>query len=402
MNKHEFDHSYPAIVIGMFETGLGVARTLGRAGIRVIGIDYKKDIGFLSKFVEGIILPDPKIDGGTPFIIKLVEIGKSLSKKAVIFITSDSFLQVIAENINIVKDIFHINIPNLELLTKIENKYEQYKLALNYNIPVPKTILITKSTKIQELVKELEFPCFIKGLDVKEWRRAFGGSKKGFVVYNMNEMMNVIHGIIEKNIQAIVQELIPGPDTKHFKTCSIYSAESKEIVSFTLQKIRQNPIHFGVGSVVQSIKNEELMSLGNVFLSSINYTGIGSIEFKFDERDNKFKIIELNPRFWQQNSLTEMCGCPFSLYYYYDLTNQLFNPNKDYKVGIKWVNIYMDFNSFVKYRKEGSITLAEWLNSLRGKKVFSDFAIDDPIPGLYELNISRLWRKLFKKVGPNV
>ena len=57
---------------------------------------------------------------------------------------------------------------------------------------------------------------------------------------------------------------------------------------------------------------------------------------------------------------------------------------KDFKKGIKWVNIYSDFNSFMSYRKEKALNFSKWITSIRGKKIWSDFAWDDPVPGFYE------------------
>ena len=48
-----------AIVFGLFETGLGVARSLGQKGIHVTGIDFKKDIAWYSRYVKPRICPHP-------------------------------------------------------------------------------------------------------------------------------------------------------------------------------------------------------------------------------------------------------------------------------------------------------------------------------------------------------
>ena len=48
-----------AVVLGMFETGLAVGRSLGRAGIKVLGLDSVRKIGFYSKYIEARICPDP-------------------------------------------------------------------------------------------------------------------------------------------------------------------------------------------------------------------------------------------------------------------------------------------------------------------------------------------------------
>ena len=66
---------------------------------------------------------------------------------------------------------------------------------------------------------------------------------------------------------------------------------------------------------------------------------------------------------------------------------------KSHRIGVKWVNIYMDFDSFIGYRKEGTLSLREWINSLKGKKTWSDFTFHDPVPVFFEF---RFGLKLMK------
>jgi hypothetical protein len=53
----------------LFETALGVIRSLGQKGIPVIGIDFKKDIGWYSRYAKPIKCPHP-LQQEKEFIIK--------------------------------------------------------------------------------------------------------------------------------------------------------------------------------------------------------------------------------------------------------------------------------------------------------------------------------------------
>lgn len=48
-----------AVVLGMYETGLAVGRSLGRAGVRVKGLDITKKTGFYSRYIDASICPHP-------------------------------------------------------------------------------------------------------------------------------------------------------------------------------------------------------------------------------------------------------------------------------------------------------------------------------------------------------
>jgi len=213
---------------------------------------------------------------------------------------------------------------------------------------------------------------------------------------DFQQLQEIVNSIVIKDVPVILQEVIEGPDTSHYKYCSYISTSGKILGEFTLQKIRQNPVHFGVGAVVESLLDEELMAEGRKLFQSINFKGIGSAEFKRDQRDGKLKLIEINPRYWQQNILSTVCGINFPLINYHDVLSLPEYSCSNFKSGIKWINRYMDFDSFLKYRKEGTLSFWQWRRSLRGNKVYSDFNWHDPLPAFYEIGFGR---KLFRIPG---
>ena len=395
------DTKNPALVLGMFETGLGVVRSLGQAGVKVYGFDCKKDIGFYSGYVTATVCPHP-IHQETEFIASLVAFAGKFPVKPVLFITSDIFLQAVSRNRQALQPHFLFNLPSEELITTIGDKYLQFKLAEQVGIAVPATFILDSREQSEKAKAGLPYPVFIKAVDVNEWRKIVGGSVKGFVAKDQDSFTRLIMPLMDKGLKIIVQEIIRGPDTNHFKYCAYSVPGEGALCEFTLQKIRQNPIRFGVGAVVESIKDDALMAVGRKLFELIGYQGVGSAEFKLDERDGQLKLIEINPRYWQQNYLSTACGVNFPLVDYLSLTLQ--HPAKitTWKTGVKWVNRYMDFDSFLQYRREKEITFRQWRKSLRGPKVYSDFTWDDMMPGGYEtgfgLKFIKLPYYLFKKL----
>ncbi len=388
-----------AFVLGMFETGLGVGRSLGRIGIKVYGIDIHKDMAFYSRYIDAKISPDPYSE---EFVDWLRDKVKNFDCKPVLYITSDVYLVPVAQNLDLLRDVFLINMPSHRTLLQIIDKYSQYKLARQAQIDVPATYVVQEIKDLASLPAFVKFPVFMKGLNANEWRAVFGGSKKGMVCENMDDLYECGRYILNKSVKILIQELVPGPDTNHFKFNAYYGPSGKLAVSFCLQKIRQNPVRFGIGSCVASIENKELENIGEKFFSAIQYRGVGSAEFKRDERDGRYKLIELNPRYWQQNSLATACGINFPLIQYLDLTGQGVPERGPYRKNIKWINIYSDFDSFLSYRREGLINVKTWFQSLKGKKVLSDWSWDDLLPGFYELGFGkkllRLPKYFFKKL----
>lgn len=373
-----------ALILGMFETGLGVARSLGFEGIKVFGMDFKKDIAFYSRYVQATLCPHP-LENQEEFLCHLKEWAAKQAEKPVLFISADIFLLTVSQNRYKLSDHFLFNLPARETIESIADKYRQHQLAQSVKVDTPLTYCLDSIAAAEKAAPVLPYPVFIKALDVNTWKKAISGTMKGFVIKNRSELLGHLSELSAKKVAAIVQEIIPGPDTNHYKFCGYADRDGRLLLGFTLRKIRQNPVHFGVGAVVESIDYPELHEIGSKFFKAIDYRGVGSAEFKYDERDNKLKLIELNPRYWQQNSLGTACGMNFPLVDYLEVTGQNPGPRLEHRTGIKWVNRYMDLDSFLKYRKEKVLTFRAWRKSLKGKKIYSDFSWRDPIPAFYEI-----------------
>ena len=102
-------------------------------------------------------------------------------------------------------------------------------------------------------------------------------------------------------------------------------------------------------------------------------------EFKKDPRDNVYKFIEINPRFWLSHSLTEPAGVHFVYMYYLYLTGQHVKPQLEQKDGINWIYEVRYFLTFLKKRKRGEMTFRDFGKGVKEKRVRS-FAWNDPMP----------------------
>jgi predicted ATP-grasp superfamily ATP-dependent carboligase len=286
-----------------------------------------------------------------------------------------------------------MNLPPPEIIECIADKYRQYTLALEAGIPVPRTFVASDRDQLLEQADRIPFPAFIKGAEVTAWREKMGVSAKGIVVTTREELMNAFRTIFERGIGGLVQEIIPGPDTNHFKSSCYLSRDGRILLAFGLQKIRQQPAGFGFGCLVRSVEYPEMLELGKEFFTKIGYRGVGSAEFKLDPRDGRLKLIELNPRYWQQNGLAARCGMNFPLTDYLEQTGGRPEPVAGYRCGVKWVNLYSDLDSFREYRRRGELSFTQWLRSLNGERMYSDLEGDDPLPGLREIFLENLLRR---------
>ncbi len=121
------------------------------------------------------------------------------------------------------------------------------------------------------------------------------------------------------------------------------------------------------------------------YFEGVCYTGVGSIEFKKNDKDDRFTLMELNPRLWLQNIQASCAEINFPYINYLDCTGEKINPVLNYKKNITWINLKRDYKSFKKNRTRGDISFFNLFKSVLSADCFAYLSLDDLVP---------LWEKL--------
>ena len=373
----------PAIILGMDITGLAIARSLGKHHIPIIGVDSNEfKIGSLSKYCDRAICPDPgKSESG--FIDSLLKLGKTLPARGVLFPTNDEFVLSISKNRSVLDKYYVFSWPKGDIIETINDKLKFFLLAVEHGIVVPSTYHADNLDSLIHISKQIQYPCIIKprfGYLFKKLKvKAVKCNKEQELIKHFQRIWSITGDII-------IQELVTGNEDQQFSLCSYLNEDSEPLAVFTSRKIRQRPIGFGLGTLVESCYVPEILESGINFLRELKYCGISEMEIKKDARDGNFKVIEVNTRPWNQIGLAIRCGINFPLIAYRNLLgSNLGKVNSFFKPNVKWVWFGSDFyTSFGKfgYVPSGELTFKQWLRSLKGEKEYAIFAWDDPKPFL--------------------
>ena len=106
----------------------------------------------------------------------------------------------------------------------------------------------------------------------------------------------------------LVQECIPGGDENLVVAACYVDRTGAFQAGFNARKLVQSPPGFGTGCVVESANRPELFERTIRLLRAMEFTGIAEVEYKLDARDGEYKLIEVNPRPWDQHRLGAACG----------------------------------------------------------------------------------------------
>src|SRR5204863_4856447 len=129
--------------------------------------------------------------------------------------------------------------------------------------------------------------------------------------------------------------------------------------------------------------NERVRAAATALLTAATFEGLVEVEFKFDARDDQYKVLDVNPRAWSWLALCESSGC--------DLAMMMSCVAAGVAVtavtalpGHAWMHTARDLVAVAHLVARGHIGIADYFRSLRQKLVFASFAWDDPVAGLIE------------------
>lgn len=132
-----------------------------------------------------------------------------------------------------------------------------------------------------------------------------------------------------------MQEYIPGEGYGFFALFN----RGKPRGVFQHQRIHEFPLTGGPSTMAKSVHDQALEELGLKILKKLDWHGVGMAEFKRDSRDGKFKLIELNPKFWGSLELAIASGVDFPYLTYKMAVDGDIEPVFRYKEGVvfRWL-----------------------------------------------------------------
>lgn len=387
----------PVLVLGLYTPGLSLLRNFSNKGITVFGADCEKSTyGFISKYGKKFYCPDPKTNE-EDWLKWMLDFSNNFNEKIVLITTSDRFIISINKYKVTLKQYYNFVLPDNDIIIEMLSKRGLYKLAIANGVTVPKTIFPRSLNDLHKFLDNIKFPIIVKPEYSKDWMQkgieTFVKQQKVLIINNIQEAILVQEKMQELKVPIIFQEIIKGKDENLFYHISYTSKNGELIYSFIGKKIRITPIHFGSASYVEIVNNHRLDNIATTFLRKINYRGICGLEFKYDENDDEFKLIEINPRYGLWDEVGEFIEKDIGYIYYQDMCDSLPEINKPTFRPYYWFSIHRDVSAFLDYKEAKEIKLSEWLKTYQHKpKYFSDIFIDDIAVSLY--TIYKVIRKL--------
>jgi D-aspartate ligase len=375
-----------AIVINMFYTGLGIARSLGERGIRVIGLSAHRGIyGNYTRYAEVRRAPDSR---GNPeeLLLAIEALGREIEGEAMIFPTRDDDVLFLHRYRDRLQLRFKLLLPPEPALNACLNKDESVAAAAVAGVPCPRCWSVEKVQDIQAVAAQAEFPCVLKPVSAHHWRKpevwAKAGNRKAIAARSAEELLKEYAAIFPYEPRALVQEMVEGSDDCLWIAACYLNGKGRFVTGYTAQKLLQVPSGFGTGCIVQAAERPELLDIAVRLLENMGFSGIAEVEFKWDERRREFRLIEVNARPWDQHRLGKACGADLVYTAWCELMENRVPPPPPKTTGYKWIaeDVYALLLLRSAWKRDGSLGPVRQIAA--GKRVYAIWSAKDPLPAL--------------------
>ena len=316
MTNHAAEYSIPAIVVGGGLNALGVVRSLGQAGVPLVVMDTEpKSPGMRSRFGDKRLVKSLEGEG---FISDLNHVAAQSGQAAVLFLTEEKTVNAVSAHRQQLSPVLKIRLPEHQRLMALMHKQGFQDLAEAISAPVPPTVRLQSSADLPT-VAALTYPCVLKPSEKSyEYGALF---KKAYKVGSADEVAQLYRTIEPVLADMVVQEWIDGVDSEIY-FCLQYIGKDGEVASsFTGRKVRSWPPRIGgTASCTAAWEHAtELRDTTSEFFRQVGFTGMGSMEYKRDQRDGRFYMIEptvARTDFQEEVATVNGCNLPLAGYCY--------------------------------------------------------------------------------------
>ena len=394
-----------AVVTPVNSNGVNFTRALRAEGVTAIGV-FGEPPGLYqyTNSCEKVFCSDVN---GDPLMRTLEEIGRTARTKPALIPIGDLQVILFSQHRELLNEYFLLNIPPADTISTLMDKTELYRWGHD-RYPFPKTYRVESLSDLEAAIGRLQFPVVFKPrYRSKAWLRSalpkasfFTDGESLVAFYSQASAIEPVF---------LISEFVEGPDSNIWVSHFYYS-DGEPLAYYTDQKVRQWPHLLGTGSYCLSVKNKEIVDQTKSMLAELDYAGIGSMEFKRDERTGQYKVIEPccgRPCFHSYISRGEGINLPYLVYCH--LTGRpLPRCDQTGKV-FAFLDEEADLRSAYGYLREKKLSLKQYVRDLLRVRFCVNCTFRDPLVGLgFTIRLARtvtlgflrkLSRVLFPKLG---
>lgn len=380
------------LALGSGITLLGVLRALSRKNVNVMALPDVDRITRRSRWYRSA----PQSFAG----ITAADLGgrlENLAPRTVLMACSDMWVRAVASLSPDLLARYPASIAPLASLDILVDKARFGATLERLGLPHPTTRLMESVGDLDAVPDKALESSFLKPVHSQQFFARFG--VKAFRIAGREDAATRLRACIDAGFAMMLQEYIPGPPTNHYFVDGFIDRHGAVVTMLARQRLRMSPPDFGNSTLMITVSLSEARdapaTLKKLF-SDIRYRGIFSAEFKRDQRDGVFNLIEVNARPWWYVDFAARCGVNVCKLAVADALGEPVQPIPGYAIGRRCVFPYYDFQAVRAERAAGRLGLVGWAGSWLGPYQ-PVFRWSDPLPAVGE--VVSLGREKLRKMG---
>ena len=234
-----------------------------------------------------------------------------------------------------------------------------------------------------QIARDFVYPSLIK--PIHRYTAGFPvESAKVLVAKNAQEAQDFFARYPQMKGATLMQELIEGADDQVFQYTALVNTRGEIAAWSTVRKLRQYPAGYGSMCYGQTERNDALAAEGRKLILALSYRGLGSLEFKYRQKDGGYYFIEMNTRLPWYNGLFADAGVNLPHLAYLDLAGQSAGDNSTAPPqqlnGTTWVGYHNYAACFRETKRQRSINRMTFLGHVARAKSYGWWNSADPKP----------------------
>lgn len=273
---------------------LGIVRTLGTLGVPVYALTEARFTPVaVSRYVMGTFAWRGHHDADD-LVEQLCAIGRVLGRRAVAVATDDDAAVLLAEYADDLRP--HLLLPPVapDLPRRLASKRGLYELCLAHDVPTPRTAFPGSREDLGLFGNDLGFPLIAKNATagIASASPVLPGTT---IVRDRHELFDRF-GRLGDYSGLLLQEYIPFTGNNDWFVHAYCDADSSQVLDFVGRKAYSWPPARGVTADARSADNPVLRELAATFFKAIRYSGVNDLDWRYDGRDGRYKLVDFNPR----------------------------------------------------------------------------------------------------------
>src|SRR6204780_1047724 len=206
------NNSVPVVVlVSSQHGGVGIIRTLGRAGIPVYGVHQDlREPAARSRLLRRVFTWDFSSASAADSLSFLRDVARQIARQLLLIPTSDITALFVAENAEILARDYLFSTPRSEVVRCFISKRQTFDLCHNLGMPTAETASPQSREEVINFARTTGFPVVMKGED-GEFLGRRGKRLRVAIVANENELLELFDLNASSGRPGIIlQEYIPG------------------------------------------------------------------------------------------------------------------------------------------------------------------------------------------------